>query len=169
LEQSVLKRGRELLSEQREIQLPKRADTVVISVDADAAGHGWEQIGAALSTARSLVARGGKVILLSELNGACSDLSDGMQMVRDVRAPREALKPLRDQVPPDFLPATQLAQTADWAKIYLLSRLDSALVEDLFMVPLDSEKEVTKLLADTRECAIIEGAQHTHGRLQAKD
>lgn len=166
LEQSVWKRGCELLAAQREVQLAKRAETVVISVDEDAAGHGWEQIGAALATARSLVARGGRVVILSELNGACSDLSDGMQMVRDVRSPREALKPLRDLVPPDFLPATQLAQLADWAKIYLLSRLDSGLVEDLFMTPLDNEREVAKLLDGMSECAVIEGAQHTHGRLK---
>lgn len=168
LEQSVWKRGCELLAAQREIQLAKRAETVVISVDADAAGHGWEQIGSALATARSLVARGGKVVILSELNGQCSDLSDGMQMVRDCRSPREALKPLRDQVPPDFLTATQLAQTADWAKIYLLSHLDSTLVEDLFMVPLGNEREVAKLLAGAHDCAVIEGAQHTHGRLRVE-
>lgn len=166
LEQSVWKRGCELLAAQREVQLAKRAETVIISVDADAAGHGWEQIGAALATARSLVMRGGKVVILSELNGANSDLSDGMRMVRDCRSPREALKPLRDQVPPDFLTATQLAQTADWAKIYMLSRLESSLVEDLFMVPLGNEREVAKLLAGTSDCAVIESAQHTHGRLQ---
>ncbi|MES2789658.1 MAG: lactate racemase domain-containing protein [Planctomycetota bacterium] len=165
-EQSVWHRGRELLAAQREVELVERAETVVISIDADAAGHGWEQVGAALATARSLVVRGGKVVILSELNGACSDLSDGMRLVRDVRSPREALKPLRDHVPPDFLPATQLAQMADWAKIYLLSHLDSTLVEDLFMIPLDSEQEVSRLLAGTSGCAFIEGAQHTHGRLQ---
>lgn len=167
-EQSVWQRGRELLAAQREVQLPERAEIVVISIDADAAGHGWEQVGAALATARSLVKRGGKVVILSELNGACSDLSDGMQLIRDCRSPREALKPLRDRVPPDFLPATQLAQMADWGKIYLLSRLDSALVEDLFMIPLDSEQEVSRLLAGDATCAIIEGAQHTHGRLLAQ-
>ncbi len=168
-EQSVWQRGLELLAAQREVQLPERAQTVVISVDADAAGHGWEQIGAALATARSLVVRGGKVVILSELNGNCGELSDGMRMVRDCRSPREALKPLRVQVPPDFLPATQLAQSADWAKIYLLSRLDSALVEDLFMTPLDTEQEVSRLLALGGDCAIIEGAQHTHGRLHTAD
>ena len=168
-EQSVWQRGRELLAAQREIQLAERAEIVVISIDADAAGHGWEQVGAALATARSLVMRGGKVVILSELNGSCSDLSDGMRMVRDCRSPREALKPLRDHVPPDFLPATQLAQMADWAKIYLLSRLDSALVEDLFMIPLDNEREVSRLLAGNAPCAVIEGAQHTHGRLQSAD
>lgn len=164
-EQSVRQRGRELLIQQRQIEIAKRAETVVISVDADAAGHGWDQIGSALATARSLVKRGGKVVILSELNGACSELSDGMQIVRSCGSPREALKPLRDQVPPDFLPATQLAQGADWARIYLLSHLDSGLVEDLFMTPLESEAEVTRLLALSQSCAVIEGAQHAHGVL----
>ena len=168
-EQSVWRRGRELLAAQREVQLPERTEIVLISIDADAAGHGWEQVGAALATARSLVVRGGKVVILSELNGACSELSEGMQLVRDCRSPRDVLKPLRDRVPPDFLPATQLAQLADWAKIYLLSRLDSALVEDLFMVPLESEQEVSRLLAGNAVCTVIEGAQHTHGRLQSAE
>lgn len=167
LEQSVWQRGCELLAEQREVQLPKRAETVVISVDADAAGHGWEQLCAAMATARSLVARGGKVVVLSDLNGNCGELADGMQMVRDCRVPREVLKPLRSQAPPDVLSATQLVQLADWAKIYLLSRLDTSLVEDLFMVPLANEKEVAKLLAGSHDCAVIEGGQHTHGRVTA--
>lgn len=166
-EQSVWQRGRDLLAEQQEVELAERAETVVISIDADAAGHGWEQIGAALATARNLVMRGGKVVILSELNATCSDLNDGMRMVRDCRSPREALKPLRDLVPPDFLPATQLAQLADWSKIYLLSHLESSLVEDLFMMPLASEQEVSRLLKSTSgSCALIEGAQHTHGRLR---
>jgi nickel-dependent lactate racemase len=164
-EQSVRQRGRELLIQQRQIEIAERAETVVISVDADAAGHGWDQIGAALATARSLVTRGGRVVILTELNGACRELSDGMQIVRDCGTPREALKPLRVQVPPDFLPATQLAQLADWARIYLLSHLDSGLVEDLFMTPLETEKEVERLLALSETCAIIESAQHTHGLL----
>jgi nickel-dependent lactate racemase len=167
-EQSVRQRGRELLIQQRQVEIAKRAETVVISVDADAAGHSWDQIGSAVATARSLVKRGGKVIVLSELNGASSELSDGMQIVRSSGSPREALKPLRDLVPPDFLPATQIAQGADWARIYLLSRLDSGLVEDLFMTPLESEAEVSRLLALSESCAVIEGAQHAHGVL-AKD
>jgi nickel-dependent lactate racemase len=164
-EQSVRQRGREMLIEQRQIAMTERAQTLVLTIDADAAGHGWDQVGAALATARNLVARGGKVILLSELNGACSELSEGMQIVRDSGSPREALKPLRVQVPPDFLPATQLAQLADWARIYLFSHLDASLVEDLFMTPLESEKEVMRLLSISEPCAVIEGAQHTHGAL----
>ena len=58
--EAVFRRGTQLLSDAWLIELEHRAQTVVVAVDLDAAGHGWNQIGAALGTARNLVAKGGQ-------------------------------------------------------------------------------------------------------------
>jgi hypothetical protein len=72
---------------------------------------------------------------------------------------------LRSAAPPDLISATQLAHAIDWTNVYLLSRLDPQLVEDLFMIPLGDTDEARRLIDGTDSCAIVAGAQHTSVRL----
>jgi nickel-dependent lactate racemase len=162
LDHSVFRRGKELLSENWLVRTPERFGIVVVAVENDAAGHGWSQIGAALGTARNLVAKGGKVLVLSEVQ---AELETGMQLIHDSRNPRDALKPLRKLAPPDLIPATQLASLADWASVYFLSKMEGSVVEDLFMTPLETEQEARRLLAGTASCLLLGAAQHTFGRI----
>lgn len=158
----VLRQGKRLLEELWSVRLPQRSEVVVVSIDADCAGHGWDQLGAALATARNLVSKGGKVVVLSELSG---EPGDGMNLIRQHRSPRNALQPIRRQAPLDMIPATQLASAADWSHIYLLSKLAGDVVDELFMLPLENEREVERLLGDTAPCVIIGSAQHAFGEL----
>jgi hypothetical protein len=80
--------------------------------------------------------------------------------------PAEGLRPLRQAAPEDLVPATELAEAVDWANVYLLSRLSSDLVEDLFMVPLESEDEVKRLLGMEEPVLFLPSAQHTFGRIR---
>jgi len=164
--EAVFRRGKQLLADHWFVPVPKRAQIVVAAVDADAAGHGWNQIGAALATARNLVTKGGKVVILSEMR---SELDSGMQLLRDSRDARNVLQPLRKSAPPDLLPATQLATAADWARIYFRSRMDTDVVDDLFMVPLDSDREVHRLLTGDTSCILLGGAQHVYGCVQSSE
>ncbi|HEX6986792.1 MAG TPA: hypothetical protein VF170_15550, partial [Planctomycetaceae bacterium] len=85
----------------------------------------------------------------------------GIELLRRAEEPRDAFRPLRQTAPDDLLAATQFAQAVDWARVYLLSRLDSDLVEDLFCVPVENEAEVARLLASGDEpCVFIGSAQH---------
>ena len=61
-------------------QPPRLFVEVHEGVDRDTAGHGWNQIGAALATARNLVKKGGKIVVLSQLD---AELGEGMTLVRD--------------------------------------------------------------------------------------
>jgi nickel-dependent lactate racemase len=160
---SVLRRGKELVNQHWLIELDYRADMVVVGVEADAAGHGWPQIGSALATARNLVAKGGRIVVLSELD---VPPGEGLKMLMKYDDPTEGLRPLRKAAPPDLIPATELAEAVDWADVYLLSRLGSDLVEDLFMVPVESEAEVNRLLAREAQILFLSSAQHTFGRIR---
>ncbi len=161
---SVQRAATRLLDEQWMVRLDRRPDIVVAAVDRDAAGHGWEQIGAALATARNLVGKGGKILILSQLE---AELGEGLKLVRQSKTPREAIKPLRTLTPPDLIAATQLANAADWADVYLLSKLQNDLVEELFFIPLESETEITRLLSGDESCAFLSSAQNTYGQIDS--
>jgi len=160
--ESVLRKGQELLSKNWFVELDSRPQIVVLAVDQDAGGHGWQQVGAALQTARNLVACGGSIIVLTELN---EELGAGLDLVRKAMSPSDAIRPLRTLLPPDLLVATHLAAAADWAKVYFLSRLESDLVEELFLIPLEEHREIERLLADDQTCVFLNSAQHWYGRI----
>lgn len=161
LAEPVLDRGKELLTRTWRVDVAQRPELVLVSVEADAAGHGWEQLSAALDIARQVVVRDGRAVVLTELASAPTD---GILRIRESRTPRDALQPLRAASPPDLLAATRLAKALDWMNVYLLSGLDPQLVEDLFMIPLRGPEEVLRLIAGNETCAIIAGAQHVSVR-----
>ncbi|MFN0052281.1 MAG: lactate racemase domain-containing protein [Planctomycetales bacterium] len=163
---SVLRAGRMELDSLWRLTLPERTEVVVLAVEADSAGHGWFQLGEALATARNLVAQGGKIVVLTQLD---AEPGDTVELIRQQRSPREALAPIRKQGGLDMIPAAQLASAADWAQVYLLSHLASDLVEELFMTPLESEVEVSRLLGGTAGCVLVEGAQHVYGEIAASE
>ena len=158
----VFRKGKQLLADSWRVLLPERADLVLAAVDADSAGHGWDQVGAALATARRLVAKGGKIVVLSEFE---AEPEIGMEIIRRSQTPREALQPIRKQSPVDMIPATQFAMAADWARVYLMSKLPIGMVDELFMVPVENDRELGKLLANDDACVILESAQHTYGEV----
>ena len=162
--ESVAVKGRKLLAQQWLVKTDERVPIVVAAVDVDAGGHGWEQVGAALAVARSLVQKGGRVAILSQLN---AEVGPGIQMIRDSRSPRNAIQPLRQDAPPDWIAATQFATAADWAHLYLMSQLPRDVVDSLFMIPLESERELQNLLMGNEECILLGGAQHAWGQVEA--
>jgi len=159
----VFRKGQKLLAEYWRVPLERRADLVVAAVDADSAGHGWDQIGSALATARNLVTRGGRIVILSELD---AEPEIGMELIRRSQSPRSALQPIRKQAPIDMIPATQFAIATDWARVYLVSRLPAGMVDELFMVPVENDRELVRLLAGDDSCVILGSAQHTYGEVQ---
>ncbi len=157
---AVTSAARLWLKQHWQIKLAKRCEVVVAAVDFDNQEASWEHLGAALQTARNLVQNGGTILLLTTL---AQDPTEGFQMLRQCESPREALKPLRLESPPDLIPVSRLASAADWATVYLLSRLPDDVVESLFLTPLASEAEASRLLDRGGSCLLIEGAQHTFG------
>ncbi|HVJ87989.1 MAG TPA: lactate racemase domain-containing protein [Caulifigura sp.] len=155
--ESVLKQSQEALNQHWRFSMQEPAELVLVSVDADATGHTWTQLATALEAAKSLVAKDGKIGVLSELK---APLSEGLQLIRDSRKPRDAMRPLREQSPPDLTTATALAKAVEWANVYLLSELDPDLVEEMFMVPLANADEVQRLIAGEDSIAVIGSAQH---------
>ena len=109
------------------------------------------------------MARGGKIVILSDLN---AELSEGLELIRTGDSARDAIRPLRKQAPPDLICATQLAAAADWARIYLMSGLPNDVVEELFLTPIADETEVRRLLQGEESCLFLEAAQFAYGAVR---
>jgi nickel-dependent lactate racemase len=160
----VFAQGKKILSEEWIVEVDERPEIVVAAIDHAAGPHAWEQLGAAVEVARNVVARGGKIVILSDLN---AELSQGLELIRTGQTARDAIRPLRKQAPPDLICATQLAAAADWARIYLLSGLSDEIVDELFLSPLSSEEEVRRLLAGEESCLFLEAAQFAYAAVRA--
>lgn len=160
--ESVAKAGKELLAKHWLVETPERVPVVVCAVDADAGGHGWDQVGAAMAAARSLVTKGGRIVILSQLHGT---LGAGMRLISESRSPRDALQPLRQLTPPDWIAASQLAMAADWAHLYLLSDLHPEAVDSLFVSRMTHERELQRLLDAAPAALLLPSAQHVCGHV----
>ncbi len=159
---SVFRFGQQLLAQQWQVSVSERPDIVVAAVDVDADGHGWQQVGAALATARNLVAQDGKIVILSEMY---DELTSGLRLITECESPDEAIRPLRELAPPDLNTATQFARAASWANVYLLSQNDPNSISDLFISPLENDLEVERLLEWGDSCMFLQSAQHVYGSI----
>ena len=104
---------------------------------------------------------------LVEEDGAiavCCDLAaaPGPALQRLIGAPsrEEAVRQIRRDNPRDALPALQLARALETNRIYLLSRLDPGLVEDLEMIPIDGPEELVRLTQRSDSCLVLANAVH---------
>ena len=157
---SISQQGRRLLDASWRVKVDQRGETAIISIPAGVDNPtGWEQLGDALQAASRLVVREGRIIVLSDL---AAEPGPGIGILRSCRSAKAALQPIRKESPPDLVPASQIAAAADWATVYLLSQLPPQLVEELFMTPLESETEVSRLISACDGCIFISGAQHVY-------
>lgn len=159
----VAEQGRKLLDEHWRVTLDQRGETALVAIPGSGDETSWDDLGAAVEAARKLVVQGGRIIVLSDL---AAEPGAGIEMIGNSRSAKAALRPLRNAAPPDVLSASQIASAADWASIYLLSRLDSQLVERSFMTPLEDPLEAARLLASCDGCIVLAGAQHVYSEIQ---
>ena len=159
----VAEQGRNLLDKSWRVTLDQRGETALIAIPRSGDETSWTELGSALDAAQKLVVRGGRIIVLSDL---AAPPGPGIDLIRNCRSAKAALQPLRKTVPPDLLPATQIASAADWASIYLLSKLDGQIVEEAFMTPLENEREATRLLESCDGCVVLAGAQHVYSEIR---
>ena len=157
---SLTQRGRTVLDAGWRVRFDQRGETALVSIPSGADDPtGWEQLGDALEAASRLVVREGRIIVLSDL---AAEPGPGIQMLRSCRSAKAALQPLRRESPPDLVAASQIAAAADWASVYLMSRLSSQEVEDTFCTPLESEVELSRLVDTCDGIIVLAGAHHAY-------
>ena len=152
---AVGRRCRELYAAAWSGSVPRQASLVVAAIEGDAREQTWENLGRTLHTAATLVEDGGAIAV-------CCDLAEppgpAVQRLAGARSPEAVLRRIRKERPVDALPAAQLARALDRSHVYLLSRLDPALVEDLDVVHVASADEITRLAGRHPSCILLANA-----------
>jgi len=154
---AVARRGRELYDAAWSCAAPQQASLVVAAVEGDSEQQTWHNVGRALNAATELVEDGGSVAVccdLSTLPGAA------MQRLIGSESHRAALRRIRKDRPEDALPAVQLARAMDRGKVYLLSRLEESVVEDLDVIPIGNGAELARLVRRHTSCILLSNAQY---------
>ena len=99
---------------------------------------------------------GGKIVLVSD---AQLELGASAAVMRGYDEPRDALQRLLKDKPADLEAGFGWTSAAEQAHLYLLSRLDSEVAEELFTTPLEHPGQVQKLVE--RRCLVLPDAHRT--------
>jgi nickel-dependent lactate racemase len=154
---AVRHRARELYEEAWRCVVPRRADLVVTSIEGGPDQQTWENVGRALAVAERLVEDGGSIAV-------CSDLAEApgpaVSRLADAPSSGEALRQIRREHQADALPAAQLARSLGRAKVYLLSKLDETLFEDLEIAPISDPGDVARLARRAKSCIVVSNAPY---------
>ena len=130
-----------------------RAELVIVGVGSPGSESTIETVAQGLATARKLVERGGKIVVLSRARGP---LGPAMQRLVGIDNPRAALTRLEGcKNEPDHAAAVQVAKAIDWADVYLHGELGAETAEDLAMIPLDRPNEARGLVSRSRSCLVV--------------
>lgn len=155
---SVNERGRQRSEAAWNYSVPQRASLVVAAIEGTAAEQTWENFGRALAAASRAVTDDGAIAICCDLQ---REPGPAIQQLANAESLHQAVRKIRKDRAGDVLPATQLAQALDRVKVYLLSRLDESLVEDLGVAAVAAPQEIERLATRHPSCIVLANAQHT--------
>jgi nickel-dependent lactate racemase len=155
LSDSVRRLGRDQYHAAWDWPVQRQADLVLAAIEGGPRQQTWENLGRALHAAESFVSEGGAIALCCELS---APPGPAMQYLAGEASREAALRHVAKKRPVDALPAAQLAHALDRSKVYLLSRLDASLVEDLEMIPIGGADELTRLAKKHQTCVLLSNA-----------
>ncbi|NQT11825.1 MAG: DUF2088 domain-containing protein [Planctomycetes bacterium] len=154
---AVRRQARKLFEAAWNWSAPRRASLVVAAIEGGVEQQTWDNVGRALAAATAVVDDGGAIALCSDL---AAEPGPAIQKLAAARAREEAMRWIRKERPDDALSAALLAQVLDRTTVYLLSRLDESLVEDLDVVPITKAEELARLADRHESCILLANATH---------
>lgn len=136
---------------------PRQAGLVVAGVSGGPGQQTWRNVGRALAAAARVVAQDGAIAICTEL-----EAPPGMGLKRIGQADdlHAALRAVQRERSDDAQETTHLAAALDRARVYFLSRLSDASVEELGMTPLTAPAEIARLAQRHGDCLLLNNAQH---------
>jgi nickel-dependent lactate racemase len=155
--EAVRHRGREWYRAAWREPLARRASLVVAAIEGGTSQQTWENLGRALSAALPLVEAEGHVAVCCDL---AASPGPAIQQIVGARSLTAALRRIGKEPPPDALPAAQLIRALRQTRVYLLSRLDPAVVESLDIVPIAHDEELARLTKQHQSCIWLSNAPH---------
>jgi nickel-dependent lactate racemase len=156
---AVRRRGGELYDAAWDSTVPRRASLVVAAIEGSAPRQTWQNVGRALAAAVPLVEDGGAIALCCDLAG---EPGPAVRRLAESPSREDALQQISEECPADTFAAVQVAVARERADLYLLSRLDESLVEQLQIAPLSKPQELARLVRRHDSCILLANAPHAH-------
>ena len=154
---AVDRRGQQLAGAAWRCAVPRRADLVVAAMEGGRDQQTWENVARSLFAALRIVEDGGSVVVCSDLETA-----PGPSLMRLTGS--DTLDELEREInrdrTPDALAASQLVQALRRVKVYLLSRLETEVVEGLGLGHVSSPEEILRLSEHHMTCVLLANSQH---------
>lgn len=136
----------------------RRSEVVICGLPGDDSEQTAASLVSALSSAQQLVSTGGTIIMLTDISEI--DRS-GFQLFSEASEPYQVQTLFHDDMPAEeIFYAERIADVVSSARVYLRSSLEPRLVEDMFMIPLQSLSEVDHLLSHDHSINVLNDAQH---------
>lgn len=137
-------------------QVPRRASLVVAAIHGRAARQTWQNVGRALAAAAHVVAEGGAIALCTELETAPGPAVASLAGADD---PAAVWRHLRRHPAPDALAAAEALRALERSRVYLLSRLDESLVEELGLAAVSDAADIGRLARRHESCIVLPDAE----------
>lgn len=153
---AVMKAGQACLKNHFWHRQPEHSDLTIVSLPPTLPQYAWQQVGAALETAGRVTEDDGRIVLCGELP---PPTSPGLTMLRRCAEPAELVKPLRLDPTADTQQTLQIIAALGRHRVYLLSSLEAAVVEDLGILALHTSDEVQRLIETATRCTVLHGAE----------
>lgn len=136
--------------------VPRPASLVVASLTGRSARQTWGNVGRALAAAVRVVGEGGAIALCTELEAAPGPAVSSLAGGDD---PPTAWRHLRRHPSADSLAAAEVLRALERATVYLLSRLDESLVEDLGLAAVSDAADIGRLARRHDSCIVLADAE----------
>jgi nickel-dependent lactate racemase len=147
-------------------RVPKRAELVIATIRGEPTSQGFEELGRALENARALAQPGGRIAVLS---GLSASPGPALMAARELQNPAKSLEIMTRKPACDTISTWQILQACQQARIYLLSRLDNDLVEDLAIIPLGLIGELQRLVNESASCIVLNDAPFANVNVEDRD
>lgn len=138
-----------------------KADLVIAALGGEAA-QTWNDVGRALDGALQVVDDGGAIALCTELNETPGKALEAMARIDDRDVAAAEIRKVR---PLDAFAALLLDRAQRRVRVYLLSKLDATVVEELGLAPIDAPADVERLAKRRKSCIVLCDAQYAAPRV----
>ena len=156
----VRKRARSVFDDAWRHSIAARAKLVVATIEGGPHRQNWQNLARAIANATTLVEEGGAIAVVCELD---EEPGPAVRHLSQARSRGEALDEILQNPPQDAPVAVQLARALERNHIYLMSRLDDSLLEDLEITPIASPEELNRLVSGVtgqgETCILLSNAQ----------
>jgi len=155
--ESVERRAIDLSKLAWDFEVPRRAELVVAAIEGGEDQQTWENVGRAVAAAARAVSDDGAVAICTELSTPPGPALEWIGRARDMP---DALRHIRKQHSADATAAQELAAVLHRARVYLLSRLDESVVEELGLAAVGEGADIGRLVRRHGSCILLGSAQY---------